>query len=251
MTRVPHPIPARGVLPPYDPVGPVFMPTPRFDVLVVDPPWSYGKLKPRKRRGGRGGQAAMHYRTMEPGSGEGRSRNAAKHYVTVGQDGSGEINRRTGAGVQAIIDCVPMADLIADDAHLYLWTTNPKLPFAFAVMEAWGFTYKTTLTWVKIRKDGGVARNGMGWFYRGCTEHVLFGVRGRKPIPSALRQPNVVHAQRGAHSVKPDAVYALVDAVSVEAPYKLDVFARGEPRPGWWAWGDEVIDPMEEVGHGE
>jgi len=190
-----------------------------FDVLVVDPPWSYGK----------------------PVAERTTSRNVGtRHYSALGQGGDGEINRRTGAGVQGIIEAAPVAELAANDAHLYLWTTNPKLPFAFAVMEAWGFTYKTTLTWVKTRKDGGVHGGGMGWFFRGATEHVLFGVRGHKPIPSGLRSHNVIHARPTGHSVKPDAFYSLVDAVSDEADNNIDMFARGVPRTGWWGWGDQV-----------
>ena len=212
-------VPGPKTLPPYSPGEPNFFPQPRFDVLVVDPPWSYGK--------------ATAERTT--------SRNvSSRHYATMGQEGGGEINRRTGAGILSIIEATPIPEWAAPNAHLYLWTTNPKLPFAFAIMEQWGFVYKTTLTWVKTKKDGGVHGGGMGWFFRGATEHVLFGVRGNKPIPSALRAPNVVMAQKGRHSEKPDAFYALVDAVSGTTDRKLDVYCRGVPREGWWGWGNEV-----------
>lgn len=187
-----------------------------FSVLVVDPPWAYGRAR----------------------VGADKSRTAERHYDTIGNAGR-EINRRTGAGVQAIIESVPILTWAAADAHLFLWTTNPKLPFAFAVMEAWGFTYKTTLTWVKTRshEPGRVIRNGQGFFFRGATEHCLFGVRGHKPIPSALREPNVILAPRQGHSVKPDAFYALVERVS-PGP-RADVFAR-RFRPKWHAWGKGV-----------
>ena len=59
----------------------------------------------------------------------------------------------------------------ADRAHLYLWSTSSHLPEAFAVMEAWGFEYKTYLVWVKPQM-------GMGNYFRVSTELVLFGVRG-------------------------------------------------------------------------
>ena len=200
-------------------VLPPLLPRLQFDVLVVDPPWSYGKATSERKC----------------------SRNvSSRHYTTIGQGSGGEINRRTGAGISNIIEATPIPQWAADDAHLYLWTTNPKLPFAFEVMEQWGFIYKTTLTWVKTRRDGGVHGGGMGWFFRGATEHVLFGVRGNKPIPSSLRSPNVVMAQKGRHSQKPDAFYDLVDAVSQPSDRKLDVYCRGVPRGGWWGWGDEV-----------
>lgn len=179
-------------------------PRPLFDVLVVDPPWSYGKPTPERTCSRNVG--ARHYRTMS---------------------------------ISDIIAVTPVANIAAPDAHLYLWTTNPKLPLAFDVMASWGFTYKTTLTWVKTRKDGGVHGGGMGWFFRGATEHVLFGVRGNKPIPSAVRLPNVVLARTTGHSRKPSAFYDVVERVSTPSA-AVDVYCRGVPRAGWWGWGDEV-----------
>jgi N6-adenosine-specific RNA methylase IME4 len=58
--------------------------------------------------------------------------------------------------------------------HLYLWVTNTHLANGFRVLEQWGFDYKTTITWCKDRF-------GLGQYYRGQTEHCLFGVRGRLP----------------------------------------------------------------------
>ena len=53
------------------------------------------------------------------------------------------------------IMALPVAELVEEPAHLYLWTPNAILPEAIAVMEAWGFTYKTNLPWYKVREDGG------------------------------------------------------------------------------------------------
>ena len=141
--------------------------------------------------------------------------------------------------MKEIIASVPIASWAKPNAHLYLWTTNPKLPFAFRVMEAWGFIYKTMLTWEKTTHVGTVHGGGMGWFYRGATEHVLFGVRGHKSIPTYMRKPNLFRAPpTGEHSEKPDAFYSLVDLVS-PVGRKLDVFARRE-RQGWDVYGNEV-----------
>jgi N6-adenosine-specific RNA methylase IME4 len=185
-----------------------------FDVLVVDPPWAYGSDTGRPNR------------------------TAEAHYETIGAGGK-EINRRNGDGIAGIVDSVPVTDWSAAKSHLYLWTTNPKLPFAFAVMAAWGFTYKTTLTWVKTRADGGVSGGGMGWFFRGATEHVLFGTRGGMGIPSALRKPNVILAPPTTHSAKPDAFYDLLDGIYPEDALKLDIFARRR-RAGWASYGNEL-----------
>lgn len=185
----------------------------KYTVLVVDPPWSYG-------------------------SDTGRTRTAENHYATMGNSGK-EVNRKTGAGIETIINQTPVVSLAANDAHLFLWTTNPKLPFAFEVMRAWGFDYKTTLTWVKTRDDGGVHRGGMGWFFRGATEHVLFGVRGSKGIPSSLRKPNVILAPTGEHSEKPAAFYELLRGIYPETENMVDIYAR-KSHERFHAWGDQA-----------
>ena len=185
----------------------------KYDVLVVDPPWAYGSDTGRPNRV------------------------AEAHYGTVGNKGK-EVNRNTGDGIEEIITSAPVGEWAAGNSHLYLWATNPKLPFAFAVMKAWGFTYKTTLTWVKTAKTGAPHGGGMGWFFRGATEHVLFGVKGNKPIPSALRKPNVILAPPTGHSVKPDAFYDLLDGIYADDT-KIDIFAR-RARQGWTVWGDEA-----------
>jgi N6-adenosine-specific RNA methylase IME4 len=187
-----------------------------YDVIVVDPPWAYGSAQ----TGGK------------PGAAEGQ-------YRTIGNSGR-EVNRRTGAGTEAIAASAPVGEWAAQSSALFLWTTNPKLPFAFDVVARWGFDYKTTLTWVKTTQAGGVLGGGLGWFFRGATEHVLFGTRGGFAIPAAVREPNVVMATRSRHSAKPDEFYALLDRLFPGAR-KIDVFARRQ-RDGWDVWGDEVND---------
>ena len=97
-------------------------------------------------------------------------------------------------------------------------------------MEVWGFRYVTCLTWVK-------PSIGMGNYFRGSTEQVLFGVRGSQP----LKRHDVgtwFEAPRGEmHSEKPDEFYALVESCSY-APY-IDIFGRKE-REGWTVWGENA-----------
>lgn len=128
-------------------------------------------------------------------------------------------------------DEVPISELAEDDAHIYLWITNRSLPKGFRLLEAWGFRYVTCLTWVK-------PSFGMGLYFRGQTEHVLFGVRGSQPLLRA-DVATVFNADRGGddHSAKPDEFYRLVETCS-PGPW-IDVFARRE-RPGWLVWGAEV-----------
>ncbi|MDD3654818.1 MAG: MT-A70 family methyltransferase [Desulfotomaculaceae bacterium] len=124
---------------------------------------------------------------------------------------------------------LPVGELAEEGAHLYLWATNAHLPEAFAVARAWGFAYKTLLTWVKPQM-------GLGHYFRGCTEHVLFCVRGSLPTRDNATR-NCFEAPRAEHSKKPEAFYQLVEKCS-PGPY-LELFARRR-RPGWQAWGNEV-----------
>jgi N6-adenosine-specific RNA methylase IME4 len=124
---------------------------------------------------------------------------------------------------------LPVADLADEDCHLFMWITNRSLPKGFALMERWGFRYITTLTWVK-------PSFGMGNYFRGQTEHVLFGVRGSQPL-KRKDVGTVFHAERGkgGHSSKPAAFYDLVESVS-PGPF-LEMFSRCD-RADWTAWGE-------------
>lgn len=51
----------------------------------------------------------------------------------------------------AEIKAMPVAGLATENAHLWLWTTNSLLLPAYEVAEAWGFTVRSPLTWIKFR----------------------------------------------------------------------------------------------------
>ncbi len=136
------------------------------------------------------------------------------------------------------IASLPLAQVVAEQCHLYLWVPNALLSEGLFVMSAWGFTYKTNIVWYKIRRDGGPDGRGVGFYFRNATEMVLFGVRGKMRTKAAgRRQVNVIIAQKREHSRKPDELYAIVEACS-PGPY-LELFARGK-RQGWDQWGDEA-----------
>jgi N6-adenosine-specific RNA methylase IME4 len=96
------------------------------------------------------------------------------------------------------------------------------------VVDAWGFTYKTCLTWVKTKM-------GMGDWLRGITEHCLLAIRG-KPTLLLRNQTTALVAPNGVHSAKPDAFYALVEDLCPGS--KCELFGR-TPRKGWMMYGTE------------
>jgi N6-adenosine-specific RNA methylase IME4 len=138
-----------------------------------------------------------------------------------------------GTMSQAELLALPVGERADADCHLYLWATNRTLFRARDLLERWGFRYVTLLTWCK-------PSFGMGNYFRGQTEHVLFGVKGSQP----LRRQDVgtwFAAARGpdGHSSKPPEFLELVESCS-PGPY-LEVFSR-RPRAGWTAWGGELPD---------
>ena len=127
---------------------------------------------------------------------------------------------------------LPVNKIADENCHLYLWVTNRSLPKAFALIDAWGFRYITCLTWCK-------PSIGMGNYFRGSTEQVLFAVNGSQP----LKRHDVgtyFTAPRGeGHSAKPDEFYRLVESCSY-SPF-IDIFGR-KARDGWSVWGENGGD---------
>jgi len=135
---------------------------------------------------------------------------------------------------------LPVPKLCAAAAHLYLWVPNALLEEGLRVMKDWGFTYKSNLIWLKVRKDGGPDGRGVGFYFLNVTELVLFGVRGHMRTRQRGRtQVNVLTTRKREHSRKPDEIYDLIEACS-PGPY-LELFARFE-RPGWHQWGNEDVE---------
>lgn len=136
------------------------------------------------------------------------------------------------------ICALPVADIVAGRAHLYLWVPNALLADGLQVMESWGYRYVSNLVWAKRRKDGGPDGRGVGFYFRNVTELILFGVRGSlRTLAPGRRQVNMIETQKREHSRKPEEAYDIVESCS-PGPY-LELFAR-YPRPGWTGWGEEA-----------
>lgn len=137
---------------------------------------------------------------------------------------------------------LPVAEVSAASAHLYLWVPNALLPEGLQVMESWGFRYVSNIIWAKRRKDGGPDGRGVGFYFRNVTEILLFGVRGSmRTLQPARSQVNMIETRKREHSRKPDEQYPLIEACS-PGPY-LEMFAR-HPQPGWALWGDEADESV-------
>ncbi len=139
---------------------------------------------------------------------------------------------------------LPVSDVTAVNAHLYLWVPNALLPEGLEVMQAWGFRYVSNIIWAKRRKDGGPDGRGVGFYFRNVTEPILFGVKGSmRTLAPGRSTVNMIETRKREHSRKPDEQYDLIESCS-PGPY-LEMFAR-YARPGWSVWGnesDEEITP--------
>lgn len=172
------------------------LPDKRYGVILADPEWRF-----------------------EPYSRDtGMDRAADNHYPTSATE---------------IIAAREVASIAADDCVLFLWATVPMLPAALQVMQAWGFEYKSHVTWDKIHI-------GTGYWFRNRHEMLLVGTRGDVPAPAMGSQfPSVIAIGRSDHSKKPDQFLELIENYFPTLP-KIELNRRGPARPGWDAWGNET-----------
>ena len=151
----------------------------------------------------------------------------------------------SAASVYDVMDLQDIKNLDVDsitdtEAHLYLWVTNPFIQEGLDVCKSWGFEYKTILTWVKTYKDG-TPIMGMGYYFRGCTEHIIFGVKGKMKCLNKTTKNMFVEVNPKKHSQKPKQVKDMIVSCSGDLP-RIELFARniGLFPNGWDHWGDEV-----------
>ena len=162
----------------------------RYGALLIDPPWDFRTWSPK------GMDRSPSYKTLLAGE----------------------------------LSAIPVADYAADDSTLFLWAIDSHLKTALALIDEWGFVYKTVaFVWTK-------PSIGMGYWTRKEAELCLLATRGKpKRVNADVRQ--VIKAPRRQHSRKPDEIYGRIERL-VDGPY-IEFFAR-QCWPGWDQWGDEV-----------
>lgn len=165
----------------------------KYRVVYADPPWSYGN------------------RLVE---GYGAAEN---HYPVM--------------SIEELCD-LPVDDMTEDNAVLFLWTTSPLLKESFEVIEAWGFEYKTSFVWDKVRHN-------MGHYNSVRHEFLLVCTKGEcMPDVQKLFDSVVVQERSKTHSEKPEIFREMIDTLYTRGK-KIELFAR-KTVDGWETWGNQV-----------
>ena len=135
---------------------------------------------------------------------------------------------------------LPINKISADPGILLLWATFPKLPEAFEVIRAWGFTYRTLgFSWIKTNADG-TPFFGAGYYSRSNCEVCLLSVKGdAHSLVKSNSVSSVVMSPRKNHSHKPDVVRDRIVELFGDVP-RIELFSR-DTIPGWNCWGDQVL----------
>lgn len=172
----------------------VSLPTAKYRVVYADPPWNYGD----KSDGGgvQAGGAEHHYPSMT-------------------------IAELSALGIDAI--CEP-------DAVLFLWVTSPLLAECFQVIDAWGFTYKASFVWDKVKHN-------MGHYNSVRHELLLICTRGSCTPDVVELFDSVQSIERTTHSTKPEKFREIIDALYTHGK-RIELFARKSVR-GWDAYGND------------
>lgn len=174
------------------------LPSSMYRVWYADPPWSYNNSGVITETDAYG-RAERHYPTM-----------SIDELVAMGPD----IKAR----------CEP-------DAVLFLWVTSPLLEDAFPVINAWGFKYKSSFVWDKVRHN-------FAHYNSMRHEFLLIATRGSCTPDDPKLVDSVQSIERSdRHSEKPEEFRQIIDQLY---PYgkRIELFSRTAAE-GWDAWGNE------------
>ena len=197
----------------------------KYQVIYADPPWSFGdRLRSSKKVNNK-----YQYYTPDKTAGIGEYKSLMKDDDILN---------------------LPIKDITDEDCVLFLWTTDAHLPLALRVMEAWGMPYKTiAFVWNKKEKSGKQVCYYGKWTMKG-TELCLLGAKGKvNSLIQSHKVRQLVEAQRGKHSQKPDEVRNKIVELMGDLP-RIELFARKENKlfdnfKGWDVWCNEVDNDIE------
>jgi len=122
---------------------------------------------------------------------------------------------------------------IADDnAILFMWSTSPMLESAFTLVESWGFRYKTSFIWDKMKHNFG--------HYNSVRHELLLVCTKGSCTPDNLKLFDSVQQieRTRVHSEKPEEFRKIIDTLYTWGN-KIELFAR-KKTSGWDSWGNQL-----------
>ena len=180
----------------------------KYDVILADPPWKYDGHLPHI---------------------PGKTRVAESYYDTMPTQE---------------IAALPIGDLAADNAVLFLWITWPMLYHSRVILDGWGFEYKTIAwVWIKANQNGFGFFTGMGSYTRANSEPCLLAFKGQMPEVANHGIQSLIYSAVRAHSKKPEDQFRKIEAL-YPGTRRIELFAR-RPWPGWDAWGNEIPNSID------
>lgn len=173
------------------------LPKGKYQVIYADPPWDYPLAKSRKR--------------------------VDEHYPTM------KLEELTIMGER-------IKNISADNCVLFLWATSGRLDWAFPVIKAWGFEYKSSMVWDKIKYN-------MGYYSSIRHEFLLIAGRGKSTPTTNAKTINSIDSVQSIekstrHSEKPQEFRKIIETLYPNTK-KIELFAR-EKTESWDSWGLEV-----------
>ena len=170
-----------------------------------------------------------------------------KHYAIIYCDPPWDYGRKVGRGIAQdhyrtmnIWEMyeLPVGEIADEDSVLFLWVTFPMLKDALALIEKWGFRYKTcAFNWVKRNKKADSYYFGLGSWTRSNSEICLLAIKGH-PQRASKKVPQVCDARIMEHSRKPPEIRERIVELCGDQP-RIELFAR-EKADGWDALGNEI-----------
>lgn len=172
-----------------------------YRIIYADPPWKYVGLNQADEHG-----------------------HAERHYDCLDDD---QLNKYKVGGKRLV------RDMTDKNAVLFLWVTSPLLERCFAIIEAWGFEYKSSFVWDKVKHN-------MGHYNSVRHELLLIATKGAcKPdVPKLVDSVQSIE-RSNKHSEKPEEFRKIIENL-YDHGRKLELFRRGATPEGWDIEGNEA-----------
>jgi len=179
------------------------LPSNKYRVIYADPPWKYGDNLTENY-----GSAKYHYPTM-----------------TLTE-----------------LKALPVKELTENNSVLFLWVTSPMIPESLEVIEAWGFDYKASFIWDKVKHNMG--------HYNSVRHELLFICTKGSCLPDNSKLFDSVQTiERGMHSEKPNEFRQIIDQL-YNSGKRIELFSRSKCE-GWDSWGNEILEKQSQNVYGQ